>query len=89
MNAARNIAFRRAVYQSSAADFTRVGHLATDRKQRGESIRRTLVRSEFPDNSPATETPSKAIDGLKDTKWLVFFVKLVVVKMRGLSVMVR
>ena len=75
MNAARNIAFRRAVYQSSAADFTRVGHLATDGKQCGESIRRTLVRSEFPDKSPAAETPSKVIDGLKDTKWLVFETK--------------
>lgn len=70
--AGRNIAFRRAVYQSSAADLTHVGHLATDGKVPDGPLMRTEVKSEFPEKCPAGETPKMAFDGNKDTKWLVF-----------------
>ena len=70
--ATRNIAFRRAVYQSSATDYTHVGHLATDGKVADEPLYRPVAKSEFPGKSPDAETPQMAIDGNKDTKWLVF-----------------
>ena len=70
--ATHNIAFRRAVYQSSAADYTHVGHLATDGKVTDGPVQRLMVKSEFPDKSPEGEAPRNAIDDKRDTKWLVF-----------------
>ena len=70
--ASHNIAFRRAVYQSSATDYTHVGHLATDGKGSDAPLYRPVAKSEFPGKSPDAETPQMAIDGNKDTKWLVF-----------------
>ena len=69
--ATRNIAFRRVPYESSAADYTNVGHLATDGKVTDDPVWLLKANSEFPNKSPAREMPQKAIDGNKDTKWLV------------------
>ena len=71
-DAPRNIAFRRSVAQSSAADFTHVGHLVTDGVRSTAPVRRASVASQYPDLSPDCERPEKAIDGSKGTKWLVF-----------------
>ena len=70
--AARNIAFRRAVYQSSAADFTHVGHLVTDGQRSDTPVQSSETRVEFPDKSPDNERSGRATDGNKETKWLVF-----------------
>ena len=43
-----NIAYRRAVYQSSAADFTHVGHLVTDGVKSPEPLQLTETRVELP-----------------------------------------
>ena len=52
---ARNIAYRRAVYQSSAYDFTHVGHLVTDGLRGGGALEISETRVELPDNSPDNE----------------------------------
>ena len=71
-DAPRNIAFRRLVAQSSAADFTHVGHLVTDGVRSTAPVRKASVASQYPDLSPDGERPERAIDGSKGTKWLIF-----------------
>ena len=68
----RNIAFRRSVVQSSAADFTHVGHLVTDGLRSGAPLLTTETRVELPGKSPDNEQAKCATDGRKDTKWVVF-----------------
>ena len=70
--APRNIAFRRSVVQSSAADFTHVGHLVTDGLRSGAPLLTTETRVELPGKSPDNEQAKCATDGRKDTKWVVF-----------------
>ena len=67
-----NIAYRRAVYQSSAADFTHVGHLVTDGVKSAEPLQLTETRVELPGKSPDNERAKCATDGRADTKWVVF-----------------
>lgn len=67
-----NIAYRRAVYQSSAADFTHVGHLVTDGVKSAEPLQITETRVELPGKSPDNERAKCATDGRADTKWVVF-----------------
>ena len=67
----RNIALKRAVYQSSATNFNATGHLVTDgiytvTKQKGH-----VYKSQFFD-SPSGEGPDAAFDGKGKTKWLTF-----------------
>ncbi len=67
----RNIAYRRAVYQSSAFDFNQTGHLVTD----GLVSNMDLLVSELGDqygDSPSNESPKCAFDGNHNTKWLTF-----------------
>ncbi|GAB6011923.1 glycosyl hydrolase 2 galactose-binding domain-containing protein [Viscerimonas tarda] len=69
--AKRNIAFRRAVYQSSAVNFDATGHLATD----GIFTEDTYVSPIFTDqygSSPQGETPNFLFDDKSRTKWLTF-----------------
>ena len=58
-----NIAYRRAVYQSSAADFTHVGHLVTDGVKSAEPLQLTETRVELPGKSPDNERAKCATDG--------------------------
>ncbi|GHT46845.1 hypothetical protein FACS189440_05780 [Bacteroidia bacterium] len=67
----RNIAFRRAVYQSSAANFNNVGHLAAD----GIFTVKKQIAHVFTDqygDSPQEENPEYAFDDRTGTKWLTF-----------------
>ena len=67
----RNIAFRRAVYQSSAANFNATGQLATDGIFTAyKEIRHTY--SSKSQDSPQGEEPGFAFDGSGKTKWLTF-----------------
>ena len=67
-----NLAFRRAVYQSSAADVNRVGHLVTDGLRTGREVRPSRFSSLDETKSPSNERPVQAFDGNKGTKWLHF-----------------
>ncbi len=71
----RNLAYRRAVYQSSAADFDHVGHLVTDGLFSEYNEERAVYSSQYQEECPANETPPGAFDGKRDTKWLVFHPK--------------
>lgn len=68
----RNLAHRCAVYQSSAVDYTQVGHLATDGQRVNAAFRPVAATCEFAPSCPAGEVPAMAIDGSDQTKWLVF-----------------
>ena len=67
----KNIAFRRAVYQSSAADFNSTGHLLTDGIFTVNKQIKHICKDQFA-NSPSVETPEYAFDGKPGTKWLTF-----------------
>ena len=67
-----NLAFRRAAYQSSAADFDRVAHLATDGSLKGREARFYAYTARDAEKSPDNERPAMAFDGNKNTKWLHF-----------------
>ncbi len=68
----RNVALRRAVYQSSAADYGRVGHLATDGIVDPPDTSSPTCTADPSAKSPVGETASCAFDGNVRTKWLVF-----------------
>ncbi len=70
--APRNLAFRRAVYQSSAADYTHVGHLATDGVRADADFRMAEATCAHRDTCPVGELPRMAIDGSPQSKWLIF-----------------
>jgi hypothetical protein len=67
----QNIAFRRAVYHSSAIDFNRTGQLATDGIFTVSKSVSHIFSDQFADN-PETEMPEQAFDGQQNTKWLTF-----------------
>lgn len=66
-----NIAFRRMVFHSSAANFNHTGQLATDGIFTVSKSVSYSYSDKFADN-PSAETPEYAFDGLHDTKWLTF-----------------
>ena len=66
-----NIALRRAVYQSSAANYNATGHLITDGIFTISEQKRHMFKSQFSD-SPSNEGPDAAFDGKASTKWLTF-----------------
>lgn len=66
-----NIASRRAVYQSSAANFNLTGQLVTDGIFTVDKRSSHVFSDQYADN-PATETPEQAFDGRRNTKWLTF-----------------
>ena len=69
----RNIAFRRAVYQSSAANFDVTGQLATDGIYTAHKIVWHNYSCEVQEKaSPDAEGPSCAFDNSLKTKWLAF-----------------
>ncbi len=68
----RNLAFRRAAYQSSAADFDRVAHLVTDGSRAGFDARTCVFSGQDAQKSPDAEKPAQAFDGKAHTKWLHF-----------------
>jgi beta-galactosidase/beta-glucuronidase len=67
----RNIALRRAVYQSSAANFNQTGQLATDGIFTVAKSASHVFSDSFAD-SPEAEMPEQAFDGKQNTKWLTF-----------------
>ena len=67
----RNIALRRAVYQSSAYDYNDVGHLVTDGVKSQVDTKAPIITAQYND-SPAQEGPDCAFDGKAGTKWLTF-----------------
>ena len=67
----RNIAFRRAAYHSSAANYNNTGHLVTDGIISTASLAKLIVTDQHGD-APANENPDMAFDGLPGTKWLTF-----------------
>lgn len=68
----RNVALRRAVYQSSAANFEDTGHLITDGIRSQTDIWEPVIHAFNEENSPSAEKPDRAFDGNSATKWLVF-----------------
>ena len=67
----KNIASRRAVYQSGSADYNRTGHLVVD----GIFTVNSQLGHRFKDqhgDSPSAEAPECAFDGKTSTKWLTF-----------------
>lgn len=68
----RNLAYRRAVYQSSSVDFKRTGQLVTDGSLSGSDFLPPQITSQAPDRSPSVEMPVCAFDGKNATKWLQF-----------------
>jgi hypothetical protein len=69
--AQRNIAFRKAVYQSSAANFHNTGQLATDGVFTVDKRALHVCTDCYADNPPE-EMPEQAFDGRQNTKWLTF-----------------
>lgn len=67
----RNIALRRAVYQSSAYNYEDTGHLVTDGIKSQVNLWEPSIKPQYED-SPAAEGPSCAFDGNTKTKWLTF-----------------
>ncbi len=67
----RNIALRRAVYQSSAYNYNDTGHLITDGITASAAVNLPVASAQYTD-SPAAEGPECAIDGAAGTKWLTF-----------------
>lgn len=67
----RNIALRRAVYQSSAYNYEDTGHLVTDGIKSQATIWEPIIKPQY-DDSPAAEGPACAFDGNSQTKWLTF-----------------
>ena len=67
----KNIALRRAVYQSSAADYNVTGHLVTDGIFTINKQIKHIYKDQFSD-SPSVESPECAFDGKTGTKWLTF-----------------
>lgn len=67
----RNIALRRAVYQSSAYNYEDTGHLITDGIVTQGNLRAPVIKDQYGD-SPSAEQPACAFDGNTSTKWLTF-----------------
>ena len=67
----RNIALRRAVYQSSALNFNATGHLVTDGIFTVSKQKKHQFKSQHSD-SPSGEGSDAAFDGKANTKWLTF-----------------
>jgi beta-galactosidase/beta-glucuronidase len=67
----QNIAFRRAVYHSSAANFNQTGQLVTDGIFTVDKNIPHIFNDQFAD-SPSAEMPEQAFDGRPNTKWLTF-----------------
>ena len=67
----RNVALRRAVYQSSAYNYEDTGHLITDGIISQTNLEEQVISAQY-DDSPAAEGPSCAFDGNSQTKWLTF-----------------
>ncbi len=68
----RNLAYRRSVLQSSAADFNRTGHLITDGIVTLHDTGSAVFLSQYDSESPTGEDCAKAFDGKAGSKWLVF-----------------
>ncbi|MDR0431072.1 MAG: discoidin domain-containing protein [Tannerellaceae bacterium] len=71
LNKRGNIAFRRAVYQSSALNYNATGHLVTDGIFTVSKQKRHRFQSQF-SGSPSGEGTDAAFDGKTKTKWLTF-----------------
>ena len=67
----RNIALKRAVYHSSAANYEDTGHLITDGIINDLPYWDPDVVAQYND-SPSNEGPTCAFDGNQNTKWLTF-----------------
>ena len=67
----RNVALRRAVYQSSAANYNDTGHLVTDGIRSQTDLWEPTISAQYTD-SPDAEQPTCAFDGKSATKWLTF-----------------
>ena len=67
----RNLALRRSVLHSSAANYNDTGHLVTDGIINGDSSQRVQMTAQY-DDSPTGETVNCAFDGQTGTKWLTF-----------------
>ena len=71
--AQQNLAYRRAAYQSSAADYNRVAHLVTDGVlTEGAAGVESPYSAADEEKSPDNERPAFAFDGDPKTKWLHF-----------------
>ena len=71
--AQQNLAYRRAAYQSSAADYNRVAHLVTDGVlTEGAAGVESPYCAADEEKSPDNERPAFAFDGDPKTKWLHF-----------------
>ena len=67
----RNLALRRAVLHSSAADYSHTGHLVTDGIIGGVNSWQLVSEDQYGD-SPSGEGVANLFDGTTDTKWLTF-----------------
>ena len=67
----RNVALRRAVYQSSAFNYDDTGHLVTDGIRSQVDLWEPTITAQYND-SPEAEQPFRAFDGNSNTKWLTF-----------------
>ena len=69
--ARRNVAYRRAVTHSSAADYDHTGHLVTDGIVSSTAAWHITPSAQY-DDSPSGEGVANLFDGSTDTKWLTF-----------------
>ena len=67
----RNVAYRRAVTHSSAADYDHTGHLVTDGIVSSTAAWHITPSAQY-DDSPTGEGVANLFDGSTDTKWLTF-----------------